>query len=133
MQPVFRWTQTELPEGLVGVVQGFGAIATEPFVLPITMKTMQQVVIAEESCRSMLGTREAVLPFTHFCAIDPDREAAACLYDNGNGFIGYADGIRYVFGVASIITNMCRPQFPVLYQPIASYNGWIDLTVSQWS
>lgn len=133
MKPIERWSFSDLPDNLHGFVNGFGAISTEPFVLSITMKTMNQVVIAEEHCRTMLGSREFVLPFTHFCAIDPTHEASACLYDNGNGFIGYVDDVPYVFGVMSIITNMCRPQFPVLYQPIGDFNAWIDSIIGEWN
>lgn len=133
MIPIARWPLSNLPQNLNGLVNGFGAISTEPFVLSNPMQTMNQVVIDEESCRTMLGSRESILPFTHFCAIDPNMEASACVHDNGNGFIGHIDEVPYVFGVMSIITNMCRPQFPVLYQPIGPFNGWIDLIISQWS
>lgn len=119
-------------EGIEGIIKGFGAISTEPISTSSVQKSMNQTVISDAICRNRLGTRSGVLTANHFCAIDEVNNASACMYDSGNAFVLTEDGTLYVAGVLSIVTNMCRPQFPALYTRVDSFIPWIEEYLELW-
>lgn len=112
--------------GTQGQVTGFGAMATEPFEFPDKVQSMFQTVISIEECREMLGPLGSLLQTDHFCAINHMDQATACNFDEGNGFVVSHEGVNYVVGVLSFITNMCRPQYPVVYTKLQMYSSWIN-------
>lgn len=85
-----------------------------------------------EECQRLLGDNGRLVTKDHFCAIDPDGLRTGCNFDQGGGFIVEYEGVRYLTGVMSLITNMCRPQFPIMYMRLQGYYSWLWDYVSAW-
>lgn len=131
--PKSESSSAEIIEGTRGIIKGFGYTSTDLSAPAIVLKFMHQEVISQLECRSLLGSRGSILTDSHFCAIDRLEAASACVLDNGNGFVVVEDDVKYVIGILSIITNMCRPQFPAMYTRVNEYTGWIDDWLELWS
>lgn len=107
-------------------------ISTEPMIRLNFLKNMHQTQIENNECLNLLGSRRNVLMSSHFCALDRENDASGCIYDQGAGFIVTEDGINYVVGVLSLVTHMCRPQFPNMYTRVSDYTDWIQDTLDLW-
>lgn len=104
----------------------------DPPVKAVTLQQMHQTVIKASECRSRLGTRSSILMDSHFCAMDQENLASGCIFDQGNGFIISEDGFNVIVGVLSLVTNMCRPQFPTIYTRVSDYIELIEHFVQLW-
>lgn len=117
-----------------GLIVGFGMVSTAPWSIPIIQNYMHQTEVSDSECRNLLGSRRDLLMSSHFCAMDRRTNASsACIYDNGAGFIVNEDGVNYVVGVLSLVTNMCRPQFPNMYTRVSDYTEWIEQYLELWA
>lgn len=108
-------------------------IYTEPWTFDYSLTYMHQTVIPNDECRTLLGSRASLLQDSHFCAMDRERNASACLYDTGAGFVVNENGINYVLGVLSVVSHMCRPQYPNLYTRVSEYKEWIEMYLELWA
>lgn len=117
-----------------GLIVGFGMESTAPWRIPLIQNYMHQTEVSDSECRNLLGSRRGLLMSSHFCAMDRRTNASsACIYDNGAGFIVNEDGVNYVVGVLSLVTNMCRPQFPNMYTRVSDYTEWIEQYLELWA
>lgn len=124
------WQLNEPLKGNSGYIFGFGAKRTEPFEFTESILRAYQVVISDEQCRVMLGTRSHLLTQTHYCALDMIEFSSLCIGDIGNGMVfpDPVDHLYHVLGVASVVTSMCRSQFPQLYTRVSLFTDWIERT-----
>lgn len=132
MRPAQLYYESSNAENVAGLVQGFGYTDHALLEIAIILKNMVQIGIAKAECQDLLGSRSSIVTESHFCAIDRIDNASACVFDNGNGFIVNANNINYVVGVLSLVTNMCRPEFPALYTRVGDYTEWIDDYLELW-
>lgn len=132
MRPVQLYRENIAQQRMEGLIQGFGITDTQEMEMALILKNMIQTVIPDVECRDILRSRSGIWTETHFCAIDRVGNASACIFDEGNGFIVNREGVNYVVGVLSLITNMCRPEFPALFTRVSDYLGWIEYFMELW-
>lgn len=118
-----------------GLIASFGYTSIENGFEAATHKqAAKQTLVLPLRCDTMMGNRRHLVASTHFCAIDSNDNgvsgggggASLCVGDQGSGFVLPVNGQSTVYGVASVITNMCSNRFPVMYTHVAPYLDWIN-------
>lgn len=106
-----------------GKVSGFGmALIGDQWLMQASLKTGYFYRIERNKCDFVLGHEIAK---TSFCAQDQIYDSSICYGDNGSGFTVHINGINTLVGIVSIYTNMCNPDFPVVFTEVSSYSVWI--------
>lgn len=93
------------------------------------MQTAAFQVIDVGTCRATLGVREDVISRSHFCT---ENTARMCFGYLGSGLVMQrANGEKLLVGVASVITNMCHDEYPVMFTEVDKYKEWIREQIAE--
>lgn len=112
---------------------GFGFEFQAPnWVINQHKQTANFTRISDSDCREMLGDRSPLLSEQNiqYCAIDPSRVASICHGDIGSSMTMVIDGELTLVGIVSLFTNMCSPNYPVLYTKVYRFSTWLNGLIS---